>query len=171
MGQPRSFALGAPITHLEMENQGDQNFASTSPSSLKRSPPPPILVLDKPPAQYFNLLQRHAMALHLALQSPMTIYEISALPSPKSEHLPLTIARAVPSHLQWLNLHVDEKSTRVQAPVDFTETLRNSPIFEQLRSSFDSRTTITEVILRTFQSLSSINSDMDPQESPTAYGR
>ena len=129
MREPRSFVLGAPVTHLEMEDQGDQDVAVTSPSSLKSSLPP-IRVLDGPPRQYFDSLQRQAMALNIALQSPMTIYETSAPPSPKSEPLPLTIARAVPSRLQWLDLHVDEKSTRVQAPADFTETLRNSPMLE-----------------------------------------
>lgn len=162
----RSFVSGAPVTQIEMEDQGDRNLAVTSKSSL-RNPLPSIRVLDRPPDQYFDSLQRHA----IALQSPMTIYETSAPSSPKSEPLPLTITRAIPHHLQWLNLHVDEKSTRVQAPTGFTETLQNSKMFEQLRSPFSSQTTITEVILLTFQSTRSINPDLGQQGTPMAGGR
>lgn len=77
MREPRSSVLRAPVTSLQMEDQGDQNLAVTRPSSLKSSLPP-ICVLDGPPGQYFRCLQRHAMAL----QSPMTIFETSAPSSP-----------------------------------------------------------------------------------------
>ena len=63
MREPRSFVLRAPVTHLEMKDHGDRNLAVTSPSSLKSSLPPLIRVLDRPPDQYFNSLQGHAMAL------------------------------------------------------------------------------------------------------------
>ena len=137
-----------------MEDQGDRNLAVTNKSSL-----PAIHVVDGPPELYFDSLKRHAMVL----QSPMTIFETSPPPSPKLEPLSLIITTAIPSHLQWLNLNVDENSTHVHAPAGFTEILQKIQISEQLRSSLGSRSTITEVILRTFQSADSMGLDMGRQ--------
>ena len=162
MREPQSFVSGAPVTHLKMEDQGDRELAVTNKSSL-----PHIRMLVEPPGQYFNSLQRHA----LALRSPVTIYERSPPSSPKSEPVLLTITTgATPRNLEWLNLAIHENSTRVHAPTSFTDLLQEFQMVE-LPSLLGSRTTIIEVTLRTLQSTGSINRDIGYQEIPTTGGR
>ncbi|OAL33350.1 hypothetical protein AYO20_07361 [Fonsecaea nubica] len=126
----------------------------------KKRFPPAIMVLQGSPDHYFRSVPPHSSGPPTS--STVIIDEASSpasnptsFPKLTPEPPPLIVARAMPAHLHWLDLNVRENRTQVDPSRDSFEKFTQG--FENLRRLFGSGTSITEVIVYTYQSTESIS--------------